>query len=72
MANPTAFTDHREAARAILRAVLNGTGTLRPKEGQFLGGLSFDANTLTTKQLDWLLGLLERHGLPTFDWEDAQ
>lgn len=72
MADPAAFTDQREAARAILRAVLNGTGMLRPKEGQFLGGLSFDANPLTTKQLDWLLGLLERHGLPTLEWEGAQ
>lgn len=72
MANPTAFTDHREAARAILRAVLNGTGTLRHKEGQFLGGLSFDANPLTEKQLDWLLGLLERHGLPTLEWEGSE
>ena len=66
------FTDHREAARAILRAVLNGAGTLRSKEGQFLGGMSFDANAPTTKQLDWLLGLLDRHCLPTLDTEGAR
>ncbi len=65
------FTDHREAARAILRAVLGGTGTLRPKEAQFLGGLAFDANPPTTKQLDWLLGLLDRAGLPTLEREQV-
>lgn len=66
------FTDHCEAARAILRAVLGGNGTLRAKEGQFLGGMSFDANPPTPKQLDWLEGLLDRHGLPTLDLEGAQ
>lgn len=71
MANSGPFNDHREAARAILRAVLNDAGTLRPKEAQFLGGLSFDANPPTQKQLDWLLGLLDRHGLPTLEWEGA-
>lgn len=67
-----AYSDHREAARAILRAVLNGSGTLRQREGQFLGGISFDANEPTQKQLDWLVGLLDRHGLPTLDMEGAR
>ena len=70
MAEP--FTDHRTAARAILLPALNSGAGLRPKEGQFLGGLAFDLNPPTTKQIDWLLGLLDRHGLPTLEWEGAQ
>lgn len=59
-----AFTDHREAARAILRVALDGAGTLRPKEGGFLGQIAFDANSPTAKQAEWLRILLERAGLP--------
>lgn len=66
------FTDHREAARALLRPALAGAHALRPKEGQFLGGMSFDANPPTPKQLDWLLILLDRHGLPTLHWEASK
>ncbi len=51
--------DHRTAAMALLTSGAN----LRPKEGQFLGGISFDANPLTEKQANWLAVLLERHGL---------
>lgn len=58
----TAFTDHRPAAMALLTS----GATLRPREGQFLGGLAFDANPLTQKQRDWLRILLDRHGLPPF------
>lgn len=55
------FTDHRPAAMAVL---MSGAA-LRPKEGQFLGGIAFDLNPLTEKQSDWLKILLEKYGLPT-------
>ena len=54
------FTDHRDAAMALL----NSGAALRPKEGQFLGGIAFDANDLTEKQDNWLRILLNRYGLP--------
>ena len=66
------FTDHRTAARAILLPALNGGGNLRPKEGQFLGGLAFDLNPPSPKQVDWLLILLDRHGLPTLQREASE
>lgn len=53
------FPTHRDAALALL----NGVETLTPKEGQFLGGISF-VPTLTDKQHRWLSILLDRHGLP--------
>lgn len=56
MAKP--FTDHRVAAMALITS----GAALRPKEGQFLGGLSFDANPLTEKQRNWLAILIERYG----------
>lgn len=55
-----AFTSHRDAAMALLTSGAD----LRPREGQFLGGISFDANPLTEKQTNWLAILLARHGLP--------
>jgi hypothetical protein len=55
-----AFTDHRLAAMAILTS----GAALRPKEGQFLGGIAFDLNPLTEKQVEWLRILLDKHGLP--------
>ena len=70
MAEP--FTDCRAAARAILLPALADGSGLRPKEAQFLAGLSFDLNPPSPKQLDWLLILLDRHGLPTLEWEAAQ
>lgn len=54
------FTDHRSAAMAILTSGAD----LRPREGQFLGGVAFDANPLTEKQANWLSILLAKHGLP--------
>jgi hypothetical protein len=50
-------------------AILTSGASLRPKEGQFLGGIAFDMNPLTEKQADWLRLLLARHGLPPFDEE---
>lgn len=54
------FTTHREAAMAVITS----GAALRPKEGQFLGGIAFDLNPLTEKQDEWLRILLERHSLP--------
>ena len=54
------FTDHRPAAMAVLTSGV----VLRPREGQLLGGLAFDANPLTDKQRNWLTILLDKHGLP--------
>lgn len=51
--------DHRQAAMALLTS----GAELRPKEGQFLGGIAFDANPLTEKQANWLAILLKRHSL---------
>lgn len=55
------FIDHQSAAMALLTS----GAPLRAKEGQFLGGISFDANPLTDKQKNWLEILLEKHGLPS-------
>lgn len=54
------FTNHRDAAMAVITS----GAALRPKEGQFLGGIAFDLNPLTEKQDGWLRILLDRHGLP--------
>ena len=54
------FPNHREAAMAVLTS----GAALRPREGQFLGGIAFDTNPLTEKQDDWLRILLAKHGLP--------
>lgn len=55
-----AFRAHADAALALINAGL----PLRPREGQFLGGLAFDANPLSEKQRGWLVILLAKHGLP--------
>lgn len=54
------FATHREAAMAVITS----GAALRPKEGQFLGGIAFDLNPLTDKQDEWLRILLDKHGLP--------
>ena len=61
------FPDHRTAAMAVLTS----GAALRPREGQFLGGLAFDANPLTDKQANWLRILLDKHGLPSVAEEGA-
>jgi hypothetical protein len=62
------FTDHRAAAMAVLTS----GAPLRPREGQFLGGVAFDANPLTIKQRSWLEILLEKHGFgPLTDGGEA-
>ena len=44
--------------------LLTGGFPLKPREGQFLGGIAYEANPLTEKQANWLRILLDRHGLP--------
>ena len=64
------FCDHRQAARALLEIGIAGVASIKPREGQFLGGLAFDANKLTDKQRNWLTILLDRYGLSPL--EDAE
>jgi hypothetical protein len=54
------MAEHQQAAMSLLTAGV----PLKPREGQFLGGLAFEANPLTEKQRSWLVILLDRHGLP--------
>lgn len=63
------FPHHRPAAMALLK-----TAPLKPREGQFCGGLAFSDDPLTEKQANWLRLLLDRHGLPPlmFDGGAAQ
>jgi len=61
------FTDHRQAAMALLTSGAD----LRRNEGQFLGGIAFDANPLTDKQRRWLDILLERHALEPMGGDNA-
>ena len=51
--------DHRRAAMALITAGM----PLKPREGQFLGGIAFDANPLSEKQANWLSILLKRYNL---------
>ena len=60
----TPFADHRDAAMALLTSA-----PLKPREGQFCGGLAFTADPLTPKQLNWMRLLLARHGLPPLTGE---
>ena len=57
------MANHRPTAFALLTS----GAALRPKEGQFLGGIAFDANPLTPKQAEWLEALVEKHGLPSME-----
>jgi len=52
------FPHHQATAMRLLTC----GASLRPKEGQFLGGIAFDANPLTAKQAEWLAILEERYG----------
>ncbi len=54
------FRTHADAALALINAGM----PLKPREGQFLGGLTFDAASLSEKQRNWLVILLAKHGLP--------
>ena len=61
------FGDTRTAARAVLLSSLSGGLPLSPREAQFLGGLSFDLNPASPKQLKWLSILLGKHDLPEME-----
>jgi hypothetical protein len=63
----SSMAKHQQAAMSLLTAGV----PLKPREGQFLGGLAFDANSLTEKQRNWLVILLDKHGLPPLDGGDA-
>ena len=54
------MVEHQRAAMSLLTA----GKPLKPREGQFLGGIAFDANPLSEKQRNWLSILLDRHSLP--------
>lgn len=62
-----AFPDYRLAALALL----NSCPSLKHKEAGFLGHVCV-APDLSDKQRDWLVKLLERHGLPTFAERGAE
>ena len=66
MADP--FTDHRQAALALL----NGPHRLTRKAGQFLGQLAVDASPMSEAQADWLAKLLDKHCLPALVREAGQ
>jgi hypothetical protein len=61
------MVEHQRSAMALLTA----GKPLKPREGQFLGGIAYDANPLTEKQRNWLVILLDRHGLPPLSEGDA-
>ncbi len=61
------MVEHQRSAMALLTA----GKPLKPREGQFLGGIAYDANRLTEKQRNWLMILLDRHGLPPLSEGDA-
>lgn len=54
------MVEHQRVAMSLLTA----GKPIKPREGQFLGGLAFDANPLSEKQRNWLVILLAKHGLP--------
>ena len=54
------FTDHRQAALALL----NSTSRLSRKAGQFLGQLAVDPAPMSERQASWLANLLDRAELP--------
>lgn len=53
------MADHQAQALALITAGV----PLKPREGQFLGGIAFDANPLSEKQANWLSILLKRYNL---------
>ena len=55
-----AFSDHRQAALALLC----GNYRLSRQGGGFLGQLAVDPSPLSKAQADWLAKLLNRAGLP--------
>ena len=62
------FTDHRQAALALL----SGNHKLSRKAGQFLGQLAVDPSPMSEAQAAWMAKLLERAGLPPLAEGGAQ
>jgi hypothetical protein len=60
----TGFTRYQHAARELI-----SIAKLKPKEGQFLGGLLFSEGPISDRQRNWLAILLDRHGLPPLTQE---
>lgn len=67
MMTEQAFTDHRQAALALL----TGNHRLSRKAGQFLGQLAVDTTPLSEAQASWLAKLLEGAGLGALAQEGA-
>lgn len=63
------FANHRDAARALLEVGIRQVADIKPREGQFLGGIAFDLRPLSEKQANWLRILLDRYGLSPLDNE---
>lgn len=60
------FSDHREAALALLSRAVQCDEELPPKVANFLGAC-VGYRTLTPKMNWWLLKLLREAGLPSFE-----
>ncbi len=60
----TSFSRYQHAARELINVA-----KLRPKEGQFVGGLLFSDGPISDRQRNWLAILLDRHGLPPLSAE---
>jgi hypothetical protein len=58
---------HQVAAMSLLTKGV----PLKPREGQFLGGIAFDTNPLSEKQANWLSILLKKHGLDASEGGEA-
>ncbi|WP_156362286.1 hypothetical protein [Sphingomonas sp. Leaf208] len=62
------MVEHQRGAMSVLAE----GKPLKPREGQFVGGIAFYANPLTEKQRNCLVILLDKHGLPSLtDGGDA-
>lgn len=55
------MAEHHPEHCALAMRLLTSGAALRPKEGQFLGGLAFDRNPLSDKQANWLEILAARY-----------
>ena len=51
----------KPAHQRTTMAILTSGAALRPKEGQFLGGIAFDLNPPTEKQAQWLEAMEQRY-----------
>jgi hypothetical protein len=57
------FVTVQAAAMALLN---HPEPALDYRSGQFLGGIAFSDRPLSERQISWLSGLLQKHGLPPF------